>query len=98
VAGKAEVDEPLAVESLHHLLQDGDAAGVVLDEIVVGGEDGGNFALGGERRKEKAIALYSRWSCVQDLGSRRSSEKMIVEAWRKEKPVEEIEISLLGMV
>lgn len=48
VAGEAEVDEPLAVEGLRHILQDADAAQVVLDQVVVGREDAGDLALGGE--------------------------------------------------
>lgn len=48
VAGEAEVDEPLAVEGLRHLLQYPDAPQVVLDQVVVGREDPGNSALGGE--------------------------------------------------
>ena len=40
--------EPLAVERLSHLLQNLDAPGVVLDQVIVGGEDGGNLALDGE--------------------------------------------------
>jgi hypothetical protein len=42
---EAELHEPLAVEIARHLLQNGDAAGVVLDEVVVGAEDGSNAAL-----------------------------------------------------
>ena len=44
--GKAKVDEPFAVEGLGHFFEDGDAAGVVFDEVVVGGENGRDFALG----------------------------------------------------
>ena len=47
---KSEVDEPFSVEGLRHALKDFDAAGVVFDEVVVGREDGGDFALGWERR------------------------------------------------
>ncbi len=36
VAGKAEVDEPLAVEGAGHLLQDPDAPLAVLDQLAVG--------------------------------------------------------------
>ena len=39
------MDEPLLVESLCHVFKDFDAAGVVFNEVVVGGEDGGDFAL-----------------------------------------------------
>src|SRR4051794_23741504 len=50
VPRKAEMDEPLAVDGLGHPFQDGDAARVVLDQVVVGAEDGGDFALGWEGR------------------------------------------------
>jgi hypothetical protein len=42
------MDKPLAVEGLRHLLQDLDAAQVVLDQVVVGREDARDLALGGE--------------------------------------------------
>ena len=45
VAGEAEVDEPLPVKRLRHLLQNLDAPRVVLNQVVVGGEDGGDLAL-----------------------------------------------------
>ena len=48
---KAEVDEPLAIDRLSHLLQDLDASRVVLDQVVVSGEDISDLALGGEGRK-----------------------------------------------
>ena len=41
--------EPLAVERLGHLLQDLDAQGDVVDQVIVGGEDGGDLDLGGKR-------------------------------------------------
>lgn len=47
MAGEAKMDKPLAVKGLSHLLQDLDPAYVVFDKVVVGGENGGNFALGG---------------------------------------------------
>jgi hypothetical protein len=50
---ESEVYEPLAVESLCHLFQDLDAPGVVLDQVIVGGEDGSDLALSGDRRKLK---------------------------------------------
>ena len=40
VAGEAEVDEPLAVEQPSSLLQQHNTPSVVLDQFVVGGEDG----------------------------------------------------------
>ncbi len=45
------MDKPLAVQTLRHVFQDLDAAGVVLDQVVVGGEHGGDLALDGERRQ-----------------------------------------------
>ena len=39
VAGEPEVDEPLPVEHLRHLLQNLDAPGVVLNQVVIGGEN-----------------------------------------------------------
>jgi hypothetical protein len=56
MAGEAEVDEPLAVETAGHLLKDLDAPLAVLDQVVVGGEDAGDAALDGEWRD---INLYS---------------------------------------
>ena len=50
---EAEVDEPLPVNGLGHLLQDGDAPRVVFDQVVVGGQDGGDFALGGDGGKKE---------------------------------------------
>jgi hypothetical protein len=48
MAGEAEVDEPLAVEPAGHLFQDLDAPLAILDQVVVGGEDGGDAALDGK--------------------------------------------------
>src|SRR5207302_2027706 len=45
VAGEAEADEPLAVELPRRLLQDGHPPPVVLDQVVVGGEDIGDALL-----------------------------------------------------
>ena len=45
VTRKAEAHEPLAVERPRHLLQDRDATGVDLDQVVVGEEDRSDFAL-----------------------------------------------------
>src|SRR5690606_20323614 len=42
---EAGVDEPLLVQPPGHLLKDLDAARVVLDQVDVGGEDGGDAAL-----------------------------------------------------
>ena len=49
VAGEAELDEPLAVEVLRHLLQNLDPPQVVLDQVVVGRENRRDFPLRGER-------------------------------------------------
>ena len=51
MSGESEVDEPFSVEGLCHVFKDFDAVGVVFDEVVVGREDGGDFALGLERGK-----------------------------------------------
>jgi hypothetical protein len=48
VARVAEVDKPLAVECAGHFLQDRDAAGVVLDEVIVVEEDRSDLLLGGK--------------------------------------------------
>ena len=45
VAGEAELDEPLAVEVLRHLLQNLDPPQVVLDQVVVGRENRRDFQL-----------------------------------------------------
>ncbi len=47
--GVPEVDEPLAIDPLGHLLQDLDPPIVVLDEVVVCGEDRGDLALYSKR-------------------------------------------------
>src|SRR5262249_32903393 len=47
---KPEADEPLAVQRPDHLLQNTDAPRVILDQVVVGGEDGGDLDLGSDRR------------------------------------------------
>jgi len=46
---EAQVHKPLAVKLFGHFFQNGDAAGIVFDQVVVGGKDGGYFALDGER-------------------------------------------------
>ena len=43
VAGEAELDKPLPEEGLGHLLQYLDASEIVLNQVVVGGENGGDF-------------------------------------------------------
>ena len=45
MAGEAEFDEPLPVEGLSHLLQYLDASEVILNQVVVGRENGGDFDL-----------------------------------------------------
>ena len=50
MAGESEMNEPLRVNPLGHLLEDLDAPGVVFDEVVVGGEDGGDAVLDLKRR------------------------------------------------
>ena len=47
---EAKLDEPLVVQPPRHPLQYRDAARVVLDQVVIGGQDGGDAALGGEGR------------------------------------------------
>ena len=45
MSGESEVEEPFSVEGLCHVLKDFDAAGVIFDEVVVGGEGSGDFVL-----------------------------------------------------
>ena len=45
VAGEAEVNEPLPIEQPRRLLQQLNPPSVVLDQVVVGGEDGGDDVL-----------------------------------------------------
>ena len=52
MSGKSVVDEPFLIEGLCHVFKDFDAAGVVFDEIIVGREDSGNFALELHRRTQ----------------------------------------------
>ena len=51
MAGEAEFDEPLPVKGLGHLLQYLDAPEIVLNQVVVGREDGGDFALDGDEEE-----------------------------------------------
>ena len=57
MAGEAEVDEPFPVNRLGHFLQDGNSPGVVLNQVVIGREDAGDFALG----------LWGRDSCADGI-------------------------------
>src|SRR5271166_3469938 len=59
-----EVDEPLAVDPLSHLLQELDPAAVVLDQIVVRREDGGDLALGAHWRERDLYVVDAARSCV----------------------------------
>ena len=43
--GETEIDEPLAVDHLRHLFEDSNPSNVVLIEVIVRGEEGGNFIL-----------------------------------------------------
>ena len=43
---KAELDKPFSVDCARYLFKDFDAAGVVLDQVVVGTEEGGDFVSG----------------------------------------------------
>jgi hypothetical protein len=51
MAGEAELDEPFVVEQARAFFEVGDAARVVLDQVVVGGEDAGDGALDRQGRK-----------------------------------------------
>ena len=61
VAGEAELDKPLAVEVLCHLLQNLDPPKVVLDQVIVGREYRSDFPLDWERRK---MNLSTSRSCL----------------------------------
>ena len=50
VAGEAEADEPFLVQQSGRLLQEGHPPTVVLDQVVVGGENGGNSSLNRQGR------------------------------------------------
>ena len=39
MAGEAELHEPLPISRLGHRFQNGNAAGVVLDQVVIGGKE-----------------------------------------------------------
>ena len=60
MAGVAEVDEPFAVEALGHFFEDGDAAGVVFDQVVVGGEGVGDSAL-------RLEVMGTEWNSTNDV-------------------------------
>ena len=68
MAGEAELDEPFAVDVLGYLLQDLDAPQVVLDQVVVGGEDGGDFLLDTLLRNWR-FNLFENCLSKQRLGS-----------------------------
>ena len=59
MSGEAELDKPFSVDCLRHLLKDFDAAGVVLDEVVVGTEDCGDFALGPASEEQESPSFGS---------------------------------------
>ena len=71
----AEVDEPLAVDALGHLLQELDPAAVVLDEVVVGGEDGGDLALVDERWNRNCELFRAPCQCFTSCTSLRDPEQ-----------------------
>ena len=70
VAGEAEVDEPLAVEALAISSRISMRRGVVLDQVVVGRQDVGDLALGGEGRKWNLNAGNSVQGMLVQLSSR----------------------------
>ena len=47
---KAHAHEPFPVDFLGHLFQNGNPAVVVLNQVVIGGEDGSDLALDGKGR------------------------------------------------
>ena len=51
--GKRNSTKPFSVDCTRHFLKDFDAVGVVSDEVVVGTEDCGDFALGGKWKSWK---------------------------------------------
>jgi hypothetical protein len=55
------VDEPFAIDRPRYLLQNLDAPDVVLDQAVVGGEDGSDFALSRERRDLDLNGVNAIW-------------------------------------
>src|SRR5690554_3688741 len=64
---EAEVDEPLLVQPPGHLLKDLDTTRVVLDEVVVGREDGGDTILYPKLWDQNVditkCRLVNYWSC-----------------------------------
>ena len=62
MAGVSKLDKPLTVKLASQFLKDPDALLVVLDEVVVGGEDLGYPALGWERE-------LSCWDTIDSLSS-----------------------------
>ena len=67
---ESEAHEPLAGQRRRHLLQDRDAPGVDLDQVVVGGEDRGDLALDIERWNfgcERSEISELRCVCVAPL-------------------------------
>ncbi len=57
VAGKAEADEPFAEDEPCGFFQQSDALQVVLNQVVIGGKNGGDFALGRGRREQEFVVF-----------------------------------------
>ena len=65
MAGEAELDEPLAVEVLRHLLQNLDPLQVILDQVVVSRENRRDLLLRGERRDcYRKIGKLGDWDSI----------------------------------
>ena len=56
---EAEVNEPLLVDPSSHFLEDGDAARVVFDQVVVDGENGRDATLRRQVRRADLKGLYN---------------------------------------
>lgn len=89
VTGKAEADEPLLVQQARRLLQQLNPPSVVLDHVVVGGEDGNNAVLRGVRRyrnfNESELLTRKMFYCRTSKERREMTNSPFVEKKVEEK-------------
>src|SRR5450756_13387 len=88
VAGELEADEPFFVEQARGLFQQSNPAAVVLDQVVVGGEDGGDLLLNSLRRANNRKALEVASANAFHIYSRDNRTNSTAALWRPEVVIE----------